>query len=53
MIDRVLNLGVNNQESYYFQLIPLSLTIINQESELPVHGTTYRFTISKGIRCQI
>ncbi len=53
MIDRVLNMGVANQESYYFQLIPLSLSIINRESELPVQGTTYRFTISKGTRCEI
>lgn len=48
MIDRVLNFGPVQQESYYFQLIPLSLSMINPSSELPAKGTTYRFSVSKG-----
>jgi hypothetical protein len=48
MIDRVLNLGPVQQDSYYFQLIPISLSIINPDSELPAPGTTYRFSVSKG-----
>lgn len=29
MIDRVLNMGPVQQDSYYFQLIPISLSIVN------------------------
>lgn len=35
-------------EVYYFQLYPLSLSIIGRNSEVPAPGTTYRFTIMKG-----
>ena len=49
MIDHVLNLGPVQQESYYFQLIPISLAMVNPSSELPAAGTTYRFTVSKGM----
>jgi len=50
MIDRALNFGPPvQQESYYFQLIPVSLSIINKESEVPAKGTTYRFGIFKGM----
>lgn len=48
MIDRVLNFGPVQQDSYYFQLIPISLAIVNASSELPASGTTYRFVVSKG-----
>jgi hypothetical protein len=49
MIDRALGFGPIQQDSYYFQLIPLSLSIISKESELPAEGTTYRFSVAKGI----
>lgn len=32
MIDRTLSYAPVQQESYYFQLIPLSLSIINPQS---------------------
>jgi len=46
MIDSMFT--AQGQESYYFQLIPVGLTIINRESDLPSQGTTYRFSILKG-----
>ena len=49
MIDRVLNLGPVQQDSYYFQLIPISLSIVNKQCELPAQGTTYKFIVVKGI----
>jgi len=49
MIDRAVNFKPDQQESFYFQLIPLSLAIIDPQSQLPTPGTTYRFTIYKGI----
>jgi hypothetical protein len=49
MIDRVLNFGPVQQESYYFQLIPISLSIVNKQCELPAQGTTYKFIVVKGI----
>ena len=49
MIDRFVNQGLNQpQESFYFQLIPLSLKLVNPESDLPAQGTTYRFSVLKG-----
>lgn len=48
MIDRALNISPVQQESFHFQLIPLTLYMINKESELPAKGTTYRFTVFKG-----
>jgi hypothetical protein len=48
MIDRALNFSPVQQESFYFQLIPLALSIINKESEVPAKGTTYRFGVFKG-----
>ena len=53
MIDRMLGPGLQQGESYYFQLIPISLTLINKDSELPPRDTTYRFTIFKGARSSI
>lgn len=47
MIDRVLNFGPVQQDSYYFQLIPISLAIVTA-SDLPAKDTTYKFTVSKG-----
>lgn len=32
MIDRVLNFGPVQQESYYFQLIPISMAMVNSSS---------------------
>ena len=50
MIDRVINQNLNQQqESFYFQLIPISLTLVNKQSDLPAAGTTYRFSVHKGI----
>ena len=49
MIDRTLASKPDQQESFYFQLIPLSLAIIDPQSQLPAPDTTYRFTIYKGI----
>ena len=49
MIDRMLGPGLQQGESYYFQLIPIGLTLVNKDSELPSRDTTYRFTIYKGI----
>ncbi len=52
MIDNVLaglNPTFNQGESYYFQLYPLSLTIVGKDSTVPAPGTTYRFTIVKGM----
>jgi hypothetical protein len=48
MIDRVLNLGPVQQESYYFQLIPISLSIVNKDCELPAKDTTYKYLVFKG-----
>lgn len=48
MIERALNFGPVQQESYYFQLIPISLSIVNKECELPAQGTTYKFLVFKG-----
>lgn len=47
MIDKALA-TMNQNDSYYFQLYPLSLYIVGEHSELPAPGTTYRFTILKG-----
>lgn len=49
MIDNVLNFGPTQTESYYFQLIPLDLSIVGKGSMIPAVGTTYRFIISKGL----
>jgi hypothetical protein len=53
MIDDFIkqNLG-GQQESYYFQLIPLALTLVNKKSELPPPDTTYRFAVLKGNRSE-
>ena len=49
MIDRMVNQGLNQpQESFYFQLIPISLTLVNTGCDLPAQGTTYRFSVFKG-----
>jgi hypothetical protein len=40
---------IGNTDSFYFQLYPLSLAIANPQCELPASGTTYRFTVLKGI----
>lgn len=49
MIDRALaGLNASQQDTYYFQLYPLNLTIVGKESVAPPSGTTYRFTVSKG-----
>ena len=49
MLDRVVNQGLNQpQESFYFQLIPISLTLVDSNCELPAKGTTYRFSVFKG-----
>ena len=49
MLDSALS-TINNADSYYFQLYPLSLSISNPDCDLPAPGTTYRFTILKGTR---
>jgi hypothetical protein len=46
MIDNFLN--KNPGDSFYFQLYPLSLSIIGQESVLPDPSTTYKFSVLKG-----
>ena len=48
MIDKVLGFGPVQLEGYYFQLIPLFLSIVGKESLLPAEDTTYRFNIWKG-----
>ena len=48
MIDKALN-TIATTESFYFQLYPLSLAIVNPDCDLPAPGTTYRFNILKGI----
>ena len=48
MLDSALN-TIAAADAYYFQLYPLSLSITNPECDLPSPGTTYRFTILKGI----
>ena len=54
MLDRMVNQGLNQpQESFYFQLIPISLTLINTSCDLPAQGTTYRFSVFKGISIHI
>jgi hypothetical protein len=47
MLDNALS-SINNADSYYFQLYPISLSISNPNCDLPASGTTYRFTILKG-----
>lgn len=49
MIDKALATIAQPAEAYYFQLYPLSLSIVSKNSELPAKGTTYRFTMLKGI----
>ncbi len=50
MIEKALNtIGGAQAEAYYFQLYPLNLSIIGKESVVPEPGTTYRFSIIKGI----
>jgi hypothetical protein len=49
MLDRIVSHGINHdQESFYFQLIPISLTLVDTQAELPAAGTTYRFSVFKG-----
>jgi len=48
MLDRALNFGPVQQDLCYFQLIPINLSIVGKDSELPAQGTTYRFSITKG-----
>lgn len=48
MIDRLIGPGLQQGESFYFQLIPIGLTIVNKDCELPPRDTTYRFSIFKG-----
>jgi hypothetical protein len=52
MIDKALA-TLGNQDPYYFQLYPLNLSIVNKQSEVPAPGTTYRFTVLKGISYMI
>ncbi len=50
MIDKALSSIASSQtEAYYFQLYPLNLSIIGKESVVPAPGTTYQFSILKGI----
>ena len=49
MFTGVLDGGASKAESYYFQVLPLFLSVVGKESELPVAGTTYRFSVSKGM----
>ncbi len=55
MIDKALTTisQSGGGDAFYFQLYPLSLTIVGEDSEVPAPGTTYRFTIMKGIVCSI
>ena len=39
---------ITNSDSFYFQLYPLSLYIVNPQCDLPAPGTTYRLTLLKG-----
>ena len=48
MLDSASNM-ISTADAYYFQLYPLSLAVTNPECDLPSPGTTYRFTILKGI----
>lgn len=53
MLDKALshiqNTAQNAAETYYFQLVPLTLSIIGKDSQVPAPGTTYKFCILKGI----
>lgn len=48
MIDRALNLGNTQADSFYFQLYPINLAIVDKNSVMPEPGTTYKFAIFKG-----
>ena len=48
MFTGVLDGAASKAESYYFQVLPLFLSVVGKESELPAAGTTYRFSVSKG-----
>lgn len=48
MIDKALGFGPVQLEGYYFQLIPLFLSIVGKEALLPSDDTNYRFNIWKG-----
>ena len=48
MLDEILLIGPSSKNSYYFQIVPLFLSIVGKETELPGQGTTYRFSVHKG-----
>ena len=48
MLDKAID-TITTADAYYFQLYPLSLSVSNPDCELPAPGTTYRFTVLKGI----
>lgn len=48
MLDDILIMGTISKHAFYFQIIPIYLSIFGKDSELPAQGTTYRFSIHKG-----
>ena len=48
MLDEILLIGPSSKNSYYFQIVPLFLTLVGKDTELPAQGTTYRFSVHKG-----
>ena len=44
----ILPLRQTSPDPFYFQLIPLKLRKLSDDSDLPMEGVTLKFNISKG-----
>jgi hypothetical protein len=47
MLDDILLLGPS-KNAYYFQVVPLWLSIVGKDSQLPAEGTAYKLSLHKG-----